>query len=371
MIHENKQVAYALKNAFNSLKSGKRLEARRWAEKAARLDTNKESPWLILAALAPPRASVNYLIRALEINPESVQARKGMHWAINRLRTEQQILVPDQTLPVKQPTTQETQKNSLNRIFPWAILLSTLVCASLILFGFPNFSHALNQRAPLALSGAALGKATRTPTPTPSFTPTSTFTSTPTATNTPTPTATFTPKPTSTPTSTPTFTPTFTPSPTFTSTPTNTPFSTNTTLFPPTQEPQPTPTVRPVNKPEGVKNNERWLDVDLSRQRLFAYKGNELVDKFIVSTGISKYPTVKGVFKVYVKYQYADMRGPGYHLEDVPYVMYFSGDYGIHGTYWHNNFGTPMSHGCVNLRTDDAKWLYNWAKVGTVVRVRR
>jgi len=65
------------------------------------------------------------------------------------------------------------------------------------------------------------------------------------------------------------------------------------------------------------------------------------------------------------------MRGPGYHLEDVPYVMYFSGDFGLHGTYWHNNFGNPMSHGCVNLKTEDAKWLYNWVKVGTVVRIRR
>ena len=129
--------------------------------------------------------------------------------------------------------------------------------------------------------------------------------------------------------------------------------------------------MRTINRPDGVKNSERWIDVVLSRQRLFAFEGNELVDKFIVSTGISKYPTVKGVFKVYVKYPYADMRGPGYHLEDVPFVMYFTGDYGIHGTYWHNNFGTPMSHGCVNLRTEDAKWLYNWAKVGTVVRIRR
>jgi lipoprotein-anchoring transpeptidase ErfK/SrfK len=50
--------------------------------------------------------------------------------------------------------------------------------------------------------------------------------------------------------------------------------------------------------------------------------------------------------------------------------MYFYRDYGLHGTYWHSNFGRPMSRGCVNLRTPDAQWLYNWAEVGTPVHVR-
>jgi lipoprotein-anchoring transpeptidase ErfK/SrfK len=68
-----------------------------------------------------------------------------------------------------------------------------------------------------------------------------------------------------------------------------------------------------------------------------------------------------------VKYEAADMWGPGYYLPAVPYVMYFYEDYGLHGTYWHNNFGTPMSHGCVNFRTEDAQWLFNWASVGTRV----
>lgn len=63
------------------------------------------------------------------------------------------------------------------------------------------------------------------------------------------------------------------------------------------------------------------------------------------------------------------MSGPGYYLPDVPYVMYFYRGYGLHGTYWHNNFGVPMSHGCVNLRTEDAAWLFDWASVGTPVTV--
>ncbi|MGE5251028.1 MAG: L,D-transpeptidase, partial [Bacteroidota bacterium] len=57
------------------------------------------------------------------------------------------------------------------------------------------------------------------------------------------------------------------------------------------------------------------------------------------------------------------------YLPNVPYTMYFYKGYGLHGTYWHNNFGTPMSHGCVNLRIEDSKWLYNFASVGTTVNV--
>ncbi|MGH2524849.1 MAG: L,D-transpeptidase, partial [Anaerolineales bacterium] len=74
-------------------------------------------------------------------------------------------------------------------------------------------------------------------------------------------------------------------------------------------------------------------------------------------------------YRIYVKYVAADMAGPGYYLPSVPYVMYFYLGYGLHGTYWHNNFGRPMSHGCVNLQTDQAGWLFNWASVGTPVNV--
>jgi lipoprotein-anchoring transpeptidase ErfK/SrfK len=64
-----------------------------------------------------------------------------------------------------------------------------------------------------------------------------------------------------------------------------------------------------------------------------------------------------------------NMSGPGYYLPDVPWVMFFYDEYGFHGTYWHNNFGSPMSRGCVNLRTEAAEWLYNWASVGTPVNI--
>ncbi len=113
----------------------------------------------------------------------------------------------------------------------------------------------------------------------------------------------------------------------------------------------------------------RWIDVDLTHQMVYAYEGDTLVNSFLVSTGTWLTPTVTGQYKIYVKYRSANMSGPGYFLPDVPYVMYFYKGYGLHGTYWHHNFGTPMSHGCVNLETGNAGWLFNWASVGTVVNV--
>jgi len=78
---------------------------------------------------------------------------------------------------------------------------------------------------------------------------------------------------------------------------------------------------------------------------------------------------VVGYYQVYVKYESTTMSGPGYYLPGVPYTMYFYKGYGIHGTYWHDNFGTPMSHGCVNMRTDEANWVFERSRIGTWVIV--
>ena len=112
-----------------------------------------------------------------------------------------------------------------------------------------------------------------------------------------------------------------------------------------------------------------WLEVDLSLQTLFAYQGSALLKSFAVSTGTSSFPTVPGSFKIYAKYNYYTMRGPGYYLPDVPYSMFFYKGYSIHGTYWHHNFGTPMSHGCVNMETSAAAWLFGQTSIGTPVLV--
>jgi lipoprotein-anchoring transpeptidase ErfK/SrfK len=118
-----------------------------------------------------------------------------------------------------------------------------------------------------------------------------------------------------------------------------------------------------------LPDDGRWIDVNLSQQQIYAYEGNLLVNSFIVSTGLPDTPTVTGEYQIYTKVPIQDMSGPGYYLPDVPWVMYFYDEYGFHGTYWHNNFGTPMSRGCVNLRIEDAEWLYHWASVGTRVSV--
>jgi LysM repeat protein len=125
----------------------------------------------------------------------------------------------------------------------------------------------------------------------------------------------------------------------------------------------PEPNTEPVAAPTGA----RWIDIDLTEQRLTAYQGDTAVFSTLVSTGTSRHPTPVGEFDVRTKIDSQTMSGADYYLPNVQYVMYFAGANAIHGTYWHNNFGHPMSHGCVNLPTPEAAWLYNWASIGTPV----
>jgi LysM repeat protein len=113
----------------------------------------------------------------------------------------------------------------------------------------------------------------------------------------------------------------------------------------------------------------RWIDVNLSAQQLTAYEGNTPVRSTLVSTGLARTPTLTGQYRIHVKYASTLMSGPGYYLPNVPYAMYYDRGYSIHGTYWHSNFGHPMSHGCINLPTPEAQWLFNWASVGTLVNI--
>jgi len=111
----------------------------------------------------------------------------------------------------------------------------------------------------------------------------------------------------------------------------------------------------------GGGEGEKWIDINLTTQILVAYEGDQVVYSAVVSTGTAERPTVTGRYHIQRKYRYKDMSYSGYYyLPDVPYVMYFYGGYAIHGTYWHNNFGTPMSFGCVNLALPDAQWLFDW-----------
>jgi lipoprotein-anchoring transpeptidase ErfK/SrfK len=115
----------------------------------------------------------------------------------------------------------------------------------------------------------------------------------------------------------------------------------------------------------------KWIEVDLSSQRIAARQGDTVIQRMTVSTGISRYPTPTGQFRIYAKYRSTNMSGPGYNLKNVPHTMYFYKGYALHGTYWHTNFGRPMSHGCINLTRWDAAWLYDWAPNGTLVVIHR
>ena len=114
----------------------------------------------------------------------------------------------------------------------------------------------------------------------------------------------------------------------------------------------------------------RELVVDLSTQMAYAYEHGVLQHSALVSTGLPATPTVQGEYAIWHKTPSQTMTGPGYYLPGVQWVMYFYQGYGFHGTYWHNNFGNPMSHGCVNMTNEDALWFYNFASIGTNVWVQ-
>jgi lipoprotein-anchoring transpeptidase ErfK/SrfK len=115
-----------------------------------------------------------------------------------------------------------------------------------------------------------------------------------------------------------------------------------------------------------VPTEGKWISVDLDHQRAYAWEGNKLIKRFVISSGKAKTPTVTGVFRIWAKVSSQVMQGGSraagdyYYLPNVQWVQYFYRDYAFHGAYWHNNFGTPMSRGCINMTNSDAKWLWDW-----------
>jgi lipoprotein-anchoring transpeptidase ErfK/SrfK len=109
-----------------------------------------------------------------------------------------------------------------------------------------------------------------------------------------------------------------------------------------------------------IAANEKWIDVDLSAQTVTAFEGSQAVRTFIISSGLPGTPTVTGTFRIRAKVRSQTMSGPGYSLPNVEWVQYFFSDYAFHGAYWHNNFGNPMSRGCINMTNEEAKWLFDW-----------
>lgn len=123
----------------------------------------------------------------------------------------------------------------------------------------------------------------------------------------------------------------------------------------------------------GDTSGEKRIEIDLTNQRLYGYEGDNRVYDFLISSGKwGRTPT--GEFYIWHKTESTRMRGGSkalrtyYDLPNVPYTMFFynnkiakSRGYGIHGAYWHNNFGHPMSHGCINMKPEESEILFRWA----------
>lgn len=116
----------------------------------------------------------------------------------------------------------------------------------------------------------------------------------------------------------------------------------------------------------------RRIEIDLGAQRAYLFENNAVVNSWAVSTGLPGTLTPTGNFKVFAHTRIQDMgcyEGAPYCTEDVPWITWFAPNIGFHGTYWHNNFGQRMSHGCVNLPIDLAKYVYDWSPVGLEISV--
>lgn len=127
-----------------------------------------------------------------------------------------------------------------------------------------------------------------------------------------------------------------------------------------------------------VPTTTKRIVVDVSEEKLYAYDGNALFMEESISTGLELTPTARGTFSVFKMTPSRFMQGPipgvsdqVYDLPGVPWDLYFNADGSvIHGAYWHDHFGIPWSHGCVNLPVEKAKELYLWADIGMPVTVQ-
>ncbi|MGB8329680.1 MAG: L,D-transpeptidase [Polyangiales bacterium] len=126
-----------------------------------------------------------------------------------------------------------------------------------------------------------------------------------------------------------------------------------------------------VEPPDGVEPTDRWIDIDVGQQVLVAYEGATPMFATLVSTGrdTKQSATPRGVFQIWVKLEYSDMDDieradldKNYSIQDVPWVQFFEGSYGLHAAFWHDDFGHRRSHGCVNLSPSDARYLFQFTQ---------
>jgi hypothetical protein len=119
------------------------------------------------------------------------------------------------------------------------------------------------------------------------------------------------------------------------------------------------------NRPGGVGG--RWIAVDVRQQILTAFEDDRLVFATLISSGKGNRVTRLGLTPIYLRQSVGDMSAlmgtpDAYNIYDVPFVMYFNSGMALHGSSWHDNYGTPMSHGCVNMTITDAHWMFDWTE---------
>ncbi len=393
---------------ITAVRHGRHERARRFLEAALAIDPTHEDGLLWLAAITDDRDQANAMVRrALRHHPDSSRAQAALRWldqpsadtaappegdapqpfrppweaygsaAVPRRGTAEAPAAPGPGVPVAEPQAVSTDvlpwqppavaaqedvlladpgdavhrgaspahgrpsppaqgvdlanrpQVSLRRArLGWGTLRNLLMVAMLatVFLGGGALAVLLSSDAQAQSARVALGAITRTPTPT--HTPQATATATPS----PTATATITPLPSATPLPTATATPSPTPLPTWA-----------TAAFLP------------------LPLEEKWIEVDLTQQMLYAWEGTETVYSTEISSGKDDTPTRVGRFRIRSKHVSQHLVGPGYSLPDVPFVMYYSGAFAIHAAYWHDQWGAPVSHGCINMRREDAQWLFEWA----------
>jgi lipoprotein-anchoring transpeptidase ErfK/SrfK len=129
--------------------------------------------------------------------------------------------------------------------------------------------------------------------------------------------------------------------------------------------------VKPSELPSFAKGQKKWVDISILSQTLILYEGKTPVYATAIATGRdglgdpkTTHSTVRGTFKIREKHVTTTMDAHEvdnkFELRDVPWVQYFEAGYAIHAAFWHDDFGRPRSHGCVNLSPIDARRVFMW-----------
>ena len=353
----------ALNQAYAALQRGDKREARRLAQVAASMQPDSEEPWLILGAAAQPHASLAYLKQALEINPTSERARGGLEWATRRLKEMEQpsrrmeeasatqVESPASHEPVVEKKKASGEASSKTRQAVRIVVPIVLLSVALLLVAAWTFRPGMGTPA-----AGAPGTSTSAPN---GALPPAALTDQATQTGGAQPTETIVAAATPSPTA-------FQPAEAI---PTAGALQVNTS-----------PSVNGLREGEFLASEipaggEKSITVSLHEERLYAYQGGSLIATFIVSTGSN---TRTGSFHILDKIPDAFSDIWNFRMPDWMGI-YYAGtlENGFHAlpvlpngeTIWSDALGTPVSYGCVVLGVPEAQALYDWAEVGTTVKI--